>query len=206
MSDYKKPEWDLFIPNALPGDPAITEQFPEHMKLVGNLVSEWSQVEHKLVVLLSYLMSADAEIIRPMLYAIESSSARLDAIRAALLVLLHGNDQWLEVLTPLMDKAGSLLAQRNKYGHALYGMTGKGELGFVRVSKNQVTAVPLHDLEHQFGRMKELAGEIGALIPAAMNKGKLRRQALDASAVPQTGSRSLTGAPAPEDPTPQAEY
>src|SRR5262245_17223597 len=60
------------------------EEFPEHAQLISYIIAEWSQIEHKLAIWLGLRLSADNQIIAPMVFALETSRARLDLIAAGL--------------------------------------------------------------------------------------------------------------------------
>ena len=149
------------------------EQFPEHAKLVGFIVAEWTQIEFALANYLSLVAYENSWMIVRMIYAIESSGARLNAITTALaLVASYPKTKRLTVpvITDLMADARQLLAMRNKYAHALYGIDeASNQLVIVGTfSGKKETGLPLHDLTHQFERMKAFARRVRALPLAEM--------------------------------------
>lgn len=163
-------------------DPALVEQFPDHMRVIGCLIAEWSHVEYKLVVLLSLAAKVDLRAMQTMLYAVESSRARLSVIRA-MFTYLKDDVRRTEALD-LLDEAGSLLQQRNKYAHALYGESGSGEIAIVGVKDRTGVDMPLHDITHQFTRMKALSFRVGRMLSRVAGRYEEPPPGFDASPAP----------------------
>lgn len=59
-----KPYTDFFA-----DQPTVLEQFPEHARLIGLIVSEWSNLEFKLVWLASMLIGVHHLVLYSMVYA-----------------------------------------------------------------------------------------------------------------------------------------
>ena len=134
-------------------DPMLIEGFPDHLRLIGLIVVAWSDVEYKLVSLFALTLRIPMETARAAFYAIESSGARLDVLRATLPTAIDDDNSRTEVID-LLHEAQSLLAQRNKFAHSIYGHTPEGEMSILGLRRGSATDLPLHDLTHQFGRMK----------------------------------------------------
>ena len=162
-----------------PGTPAIIEQYPEHARLIGSIIAEWSRIEHNLVLLLAATLETDAAIIRPMIYATESSRGRLQALRAAFEVKMRGNARVLGEMQKMLDEVGAVLTQRNKFAHALYGISGTGELSILGVKSGEANDLPIHDLEHQFERTKKLCDLVAMLLGTVMGLYDDQRSAPD---------------------------
>jgi hypothetical protein len=139
----------------------VLEAYPEHAQLIRCIVAGWSQLEMRLVVWLQALFSSDAPALEPMIYAIESSRARIDAMQSAFEQLMPA-DQLPHVRT-LLRSAAKLLTVRNKYAHALYVVTlNTRELAILkRGGQSGFTRLPLSELTHQLQRMKEVSHAIG---------------------------------------------
>ena len=139
-----------------PDGRAILEAFPKHAQAIGALIAEYAIVEQKLALLLSFLMGTRKGVVMPMVYAIESSKARLEAMRAAMrsIMIAKSPDQW-DFWNGLFDEARRLLTQRNKYAHAVFSVTKQsGTLMKTDPATFDVSPVPLHDVQHQLERMK----------------------------------------------------
>src|SRR4051794_40303948 len=65
-------------------DPTLMEGFPEHAKLIGYIIAEWSQIEYKMAALVAISLQVPFTSIANMIYALESPGARLDVMRAGL--------------------------------------------------------------------------------------------------------------------------
>lgn len=157
---------------AWPHESAIIERYPDQARLIGSIVAEWSQVEHNLVMLLGLSMKADAEIIRPMLYAIESSGARLDVISAAFAVLMKDRPEVWAEMEAVLTEAKKVLVQRNKYAHSFYGVSGTGELAVLGFRRGEANDLPLHDLKYQFDRVRELSKAVSISLAFALGLAK----------------------------------
>lgn len=153
---------------AWPTTSAIIERYPEHARLIGSVITEWTQAEHNLIRLLSSVMQADEEIILPMLYAIESSRTRLDVLTAAFRVLMRDDAAAWEDMDSALADAGKLLTQRNKYAHAFYAITTQDELAMMGLKRDEIIVLPLHDLMHQFERMRALSQRISVTLAYAL--------------------------------------
>lgn len=150
-------------------DACLLEEFPEHAKTIALIIATWSQIEFNLSLFLAASLRADRGIIQPMIYAIESSGARMEAIRTALLRIYPG-EKAAKFIGDLMAEASQLLVQRNKYAHAYYGQIDEPkELALIGLhEKRKTTVVPLHDLAHQYERMKKLSHRTAVLVAAEM--------------------------------------
>lgn len=183
-------------------DPAVIELMPEHARLIGFLVAEWTQIEYKLTMYLALCLHAEARYIQPMIYAIESSKARINAVGAALRELVDNEPGRLWVEHTLTE-AEKLLQQRNKYAHGMYGVDAtSGECTLIGMGGRRETKLaPLHDLEHQFERMKALSHRLGVAIAAELGLPLGGPDATDS--VPRDHPRIRTRTPpAPAGPPP----
>jgi hypothetical protein len=150
------------------------ERFPEHARYIGMLIGEWSILENKLAVLTALYVSKSASVILPMIYAVESSHARLESMRGALSVVLANHPKLHAETEKLFDVARGMLTQRNKYAHALYGRNRlTGDLIKVGTRGDPTEDVPLHVLKHQFERMKAHAHAVGVVCAVALHERKL---------------------------------
>src|SRR4051812_2656665 len=85
----KAPRGDYFIfqlpKNALGAtEPSLLEQYPKHAQMIGCVTAEWSQIEYPLTSLVGMTLGMPSRVIDGILYAIDSSGARLKALRAAI--------------------------------------------------------------------------------------------------------------------------
>jgi hypothetical protein len=162
------------------GDPVtgLLEEFPEHAKLIAYIVSEWTALEHKLALLTMFAANHAPErfAIRSMIYAIESSKARLDAMHAAMLSLAQSEGIQVSALSTMFDGARQLLTQRNRYAHAMYGKNGStGELIRIDLKSDESVEVPLYDLEQQFQRMRNHSNAVGSVVAGVFAHIEKRR-------------------------------
>jgi len=141
-------------------DPLVIEVFPDHLRLIGLIIAAWSEVEYKLIGLLAIELRASMDTVTAMIYALESSGARLEVIAAAFTTLAEDESARIEAAATITE-AQSLLRQRNKFAHALYGESSKGEMAILSLQKGTAVELPLHDLKHQFERMKQLSYRVG---------------------------------------------
>jgi hypothetical protein len=63
----------------------------------------------------------------------------------------------------LIKEAQSLLTQRNKFAHSIYGDNDRG-LAIVGLGRDKASDLPLHDLKHQLERMRALSYRVGRLV------------------------------------------
>ena len=160
MDASKRQDGIMKMPDEFAAIPtAIIEDYPEHARMIGCIVAEWSQIEYRIIFWLSLSLGANNTMIMPMIYAIEASRARLDATSAAFLEVVKEEPARSE-LVAILEEAKSLLNQRNKFAHALYGISASGELAILRLRTDDAGDLPLYDLKHQFGRMKELSHKL----------------------------------------------
>lgn len=155
----------------MPLDPSadiesVLYRHPEHARLIGELIAQWSEVEMRLSFFLT--LWVDSPIIRPMVYAIESSGARIEAMRAAMLSLEHENTEAQEEINELMDDVKQLLRQRNKYAHSYYRGMRDGTLDMVSLKDHTATKLPLHDIKHQCRAMRRMVLRVQQLIEARL--------------------------------------
>lgn len=163
-NDAEPEETYLWHPDARP----ILEAFPKHAQAIGALIAEYSTIEQNLALLLGFLTGTRKGVVMPMVYAIESSRARLEAMRAAMrsILIKQSREDW-ETFNGLFDEARKLLTQRNKYAHAVFSIT-KNTKALMKTDPAtfEVTPVPLHDVEHQLERMRHHSMKVvGALKP-----------------------------------------
>ncbi|MDP9202600.1 MAG: hypothetical protein M3P26_11805 [Gemmatimonadota bacterium] len=203
MSD--KPERQDFIlllpidPKAA-DDPAIIEAFPNHMRLIGSIIAEWSHVEYKLAMLLAMGLRCPQQTVAAMLYAIESSGARLDVIEA---VFRHFKEPARSEASALIEEARSMLVQRNKFAHSIYGESADGGLAIVGIRRDSAGDLPEHDLRHQFERMKALsyhAGRFLAILAGVFQEQPTGQSASDALRNILSDSTGVRIHPSPEGP------
>jgi hypothetical protein len=184
-------------------DPALIEAFPEHARMIGYIVAEWSQVEYKTAALVAIALRVPFQVIADMVYALESGGARMDVMRGA---LSHLNEEPARSeVEALFTEADSLRHQRNKFAHGLYGHGPNRELVMHGVRKASLGEVPLHDLMHQYGRMKALSYRAGRLVSSLADMFQEQPQGPGASAsLPSTalGSTGPQSPPSPPEPPP----
>ncbi len=142
----------------------MLEEFPKHALCISYLIAEWSAVENKLVKLATISVGTAAYIIEPMVYSIVSSFTRLEALQGAFAVIYQKNEPKRTDMEEVCLQAKSLLTQRNKYAHALYGRTHGGELVVIGTRGKPSEEIPLYNLEHQLERMKILSHRVGKLL------------------------------------------
>lgn len=202
---------DVVFSLATDAPESVLDAFPEHAKLIACLLAEYSALEHKLATMVAWSMGNRKGVAIPMIYAVESSRARLEAMRAALIVLMkqYAPDT-VASFNGLFDAARGLLMQRNKYAHALFGKNTKtGELMRIDPANYEATEVPLHDIQHQLDRMKEHSFQVGKLLEPVLAKVREQRRA---SAPPDHALQDELGLddaqshpPQPEPPKPSPE-
>lgn len=140
-------------------DPLIVEAYPEHFQIIGFFIAGWSELEYKLMAFLAVELQIPLKIVTAMMYAIESSGARLDVMRA-----VFGQAPDSPVKTEYLDfltEAGSILTQRNKFAHAIYAEGHNYELAILGMRRDSASDLPVHDLKHQLGRLKNLSYRVG---------------------------------------------
>jgi hypothetical protein len=142
-------------------DPAIIESFPEHCKYIGYIVAEWSHIEYNLIGILTIAMEVQsAGAVQAMMYSLESSGARLGIFEAAFPFFFEGERK--EEALSIIEEAKSLLIQRNKFAHSVYGENERG-MAIIGMKRSHAVDLPLHDLKHQFQRMRALSFRVGRL-------------------------------------------
>ena len=167
MSKNERDRTDYYI-TILPLDddgrrePSMFESFPEHAKAIAFIIAEWNQIEFSLSGLLSLHIRVAPAAVRSMVYAIESSGGRLDLMRAAFTNLESNAEDRAEILG-ILDEAQSVLRQRNKYAHGLFGKSPDGGLALFGLRRDEVTDLPLHDLNHQVNRVRDLSFRVRKL-------------------------------------------
>ncbi|HEY8069940.1 MAG TPA: hypothetical protein VIF38_13745, partial [Burkholderiales bacterium] len=100
----------------------VLSGFPEHARLIGQLITEWNTIEHALVLLLSSAMGQAWDITHQMVYALRNSSARIDVMEPALLHFYPQTSARVDDLRAIIKEARSVSKARNKYAHALYAV------------------------------------------------------------------------------------
>lgn len=185
---------------------SFLEEFPDHAKAIACLIAEYSAIEHRLATLAAAFMGNRKGVALPMIYAIESSRGRLEAIRAAILAVVRSIRPDSEAaMNQLVDETAKLLTQRNKYAHAVFGKnTRTGALMVLNPSNWESTELPLHDVQHQLKRMKDhsaLVHQILAPVYEAMRKEPPATSPQLADAPPnQPGSDDAQSHPIPPGP------
>lgn len=149
--------------------PSPLEAFPEHARLIAYIIAEWSQIEYKLAMWLALRLSANNDIILPMVYALETSRARLDVMATALRQLLGQHPSVKGRLDKMLIEAGQVLTLRNRYAHAHFGPDADSrELAIAGMGKKPPTNVPLHELTHHLNRAKSLSHQLGLILAAEL--------------------------------------
>lgn len=130
----------------------------EHCRLVGDLIITWSSIEHVLVTTLYTTMGDLSPMVHPMLYSVESSSARISALRKGLTFTAERRGWDITELEAIFKEAVGMLRVRNKYAHGVFVGTDEGpELVDYRESfPGSHTPVPLYDLQFQVDRARAL--------------------------------------------------
>jgi len=145
--------------------PSPLEAFPEHAKHIAFIVAEWSQIEYKLAMWTALRMSADQHVVLPMIYALETSRARLDVMAAVLSGLVGDHPKVKGRLERLLTEASQLLALRVRYAHGHFGPDADSqELAIAGMGKRPPINIPLHELKHHFTRFKSLSHELALII------------------------------------------
>jgi hypothetical protein len=186
--------------------PTILELFPDHAKLIGCFIAEWSVAEHYLAVWLALRLKADAHIIRPMIYAIESSRARIDVMATAMDQLFALDSGAQRQLAEIFKEAGNLLTLRNRYAHAYYGEDRDSkELAITApASAKRPTNLPLHELNYHFERLRKFSAKLGLIVAAEMQlplKGPDAPESVPAHPLGLRFSRNHTAPPEPSQPS-----
>ncbi|MEX2109083.1 MAG: hypothetical protein WD802_00570 [Gemmatimonadaceae bacterium] len=169
------------------------------MRYVGLIIAAFSECEVKLITLLSMELGLRFGTVADMLYAIESSGARLEAMRAAFCSHMPDTGRLPEIVD-LVDEAQSLLTQRNKFAHSIYAEGEHGEMAIIGMRRNEAVDLPLHDLKHQFGRMKALSYQLGrqiAMRTGVFSEQPSERHASDALQKLQSSSPDVRSHPSP---------
>jgi hypothetical protein len=184
-------------------DPTMLEAFPEHAKIIAFIIAEWSQVEYKLGLWLALRLSADGRIIQPMIYAIESSRARINAMHSAITHLLVHDPKSTKAVDAIFGEVSSMLNLRNRYAHAHFGRDSDSEELAIAAPPGKTTKpfnIPLHELQDHFSKMKRLSHKLGVILAAELKlplKGpdapaSIPAHPLGMSSVRQSGSDSAS--------------
>lgn len=183
-------------------DPMLIEAYPHHVRLIGLIICAWSEIEYKLIGLLAIDLKVPMETIGMMVYAVESSGARLEILRAAF-ARLHKDETKRTEMIALIEEAQSLLLQRNKFAHSLYGHSEFGEMAIVSIRKDLAADLPLHDLKHQFERMRNLNFRVGrewSLRAGTYQEQPSAQHASDVRRLVESNSHVARIDPSPPDP------
>lgn len=135
------------------------ELFPEEARLIGLIVATWSTIEYEMVSWLTFRHGVNDDVLRRALFAIQSSSGRLAAMKAAFSAIIRDPEE-RKLVDDVLKEASSLLGVRDKYAHGLYsygGPDGTGDFGLQisRESKGKTHPLPAHDLTHELQRMNK---------------------------------------------------
>jgi hypothetical protein len=123
--------------------------------------------------LVALVSRSDRHIIFPMVYAIQSSNARVGAMKAALSQLISIGSQ-IDALKvdDVFDRAEKMLRMRDKYAHARYGwfdaVAPGDKLWVIGQGTKASHELPLHDLMHQLDRAKELHQDVQSLVDSEL--------------------------------------
>jgi hypothetical protein len=152
------------------------ERFPEHARLIGCIIAEWTVIESELISLLAVMSEVQRDVVSGMLTAIQSSSARLTAMEVGFARLLGSRPEASE-LAALLKETRGLLLQRDRYAHALFAWRQPDEstpeiLVVIGRGSRPGYDLPLHDLEHQFKRFKSVGGRVGTMVHEAAWRGR----------------------------------
>lgn len=196
--------------NTRAGDPTVMDKFPEHARLIGCIVAEWTQVEHKMVVLLCSMMQGDdSKAARAMLYALSTSLGRVQLIQAALAELSGDSEAARATIKEISDEATYQLGKRNDLAHALFGVTDDGKLGTFSYRRRKATEVKLDELEALYARMQTFSHKLGTALTNAMIYRQARRAgfaASDLERIAQLDSKlAQNDQPQPTPPPPSPE-
>src|SRR5262245_29794224 len=122
MSDEDR---ESFVESTRDSGPTFLEDYPEHARLIGCLIAEWTAIEYKLMWLASFRMGVNARVVQPMIYGIDSSNARLESLRGAFMAIHNKSEAMRSEMEATLSESKQLLTQRNKYAHAIYGENTK---------------------------------------------------------------------------------
>src|ERR1700738_1781366 len=144
------------------------EAFPEHAQLITYVIAEWSQIEYRLALWLARRLSKDKHVILPMIYALETSRARLDIMAPGLRQLIS-EPRVQGRLDKLLGEASQFLNLRNRYAHGHFGQDAdSGELAIAGMGKKSPINIPLHELKDHCGRMKPLPHQLSVILAAEL--------------------------------------
>jgi hypothetical protein len=144
--------------------PFTLDESPRHAALVGSIAAASSRTDDELCEVASLLLQSPVWHARSAYYAIVSSKARIDMVRALRTHML-GADQFLDSLNALLDEAEGLAQMRNTYVHALWAhSTRDGSVYLLEhagsVSAGQYRRVQESELEKVLGDLKALAKKL----------------------------------------------
>ena len=205
-----KPRYDgpeIEILNPLQDDPNILDDFPEHARLIGCILAEWTQAEHKLVVALgAFIPGRGAYAIRSMLYTLTTSRPRLQLIQAGLAEITSPSPETKAALQDIAEEAEALLHLRNDLAHALFARATKNRLATFSYKRGQSTVVTVEQLKETYGRMTRFSRRAGDLLHNALAIRQMRRAGVPPFVVQQIGrlgsERAQTDPPPQEPPAP----
>jgi hypothetical protein len=191
-------------------DPTAMERFPEHARLIGCFIAEWSVAEHWLALWLGLQLSDDAAIIRPMIYAIESSRARVDAMAAAMDQLFARDQRARLKVAEVFKEALQLLTLRNRYAHGYFGDDpDSGELAITSpASAKRPINIPVHELKHHFERLKRFSHRMSLIVAAEIGlplRGPHEPGSVPAHPLGSPFVRTRSGLEAPPPPSPMSQ-
>jgi len=152
----------------------VLSGFPEHARLIGQLITEWNSIEHDLVLLLAGAMGQQWDVVHPMVYALRNSAARIDIMEPALVHFYPRTYRAFDNLEDIIDEARSVNRQRNKYAHSLYAVHAPdGRLsmlnldeGFAALSKKEgkQRILELSELQEAVRRTTKLSNRLTAFM------------------------------------------
>jgi hypothetical protein len=178
---------------AITDGPSALETCPEHAKLLGLIVSEFSTVEHMLAVVVAPVVAPlESEAVHLLIASAPTSSARLQLMRALFRKRDRSSDE-RKAMGDLINSVEKLMVRRNLYAHAHFGLTRTGELVMLNL-KHMWTGeivgrlVSIEELRDLYADLRETALMVSGVYTVLMRDAGLH--------APQTVQ--LPGSPAPE--------
>lgn len=108
--------------------PSALEACPDHARLLGLIVAEFSTVEHMLAVVIAPVVAPlECEAVHLLIASAPTSSARLHLMRALFRKRDRSSDE-REAMGDLINSVEKLMVRRNLYAHAHFGLTPTREL------------------------------------------------------------------------------
>jgi hypothetical protein len=158
-----------------PPPPTMLEHYPDHARLIGCFIGEWTVLEYKLVCVADMFLSMQGGALAQVVYQLKSSRMRVDSLELLMTGIPEKTELALELIE-ILGEAKKLLKIRDDYAHHLFGRSpDTADLLKVGVTKDDHHAVTLDDLTHQFNRLKRVSHRTGQVFALRDNE---RRQEL----------------------------